>query len=69
MTPTHVKSTLASMLVVHSESGSRRTGNVVVRVVRRARGGVTIDIHDGDVALTLDEAERIALIEALGGTR
>ena len=64
--------TLASEVVVRRDSGTARVRNVVVIAESRPRGGTRLSFnnpgsYDGvDVILT--EAERIALIEALGGT-
>ena len=62
---TQVRRSLASSLSVHSEHGLTRKRDVVIRVVIRVRGGVTLDINDGEVIVDLGEAERQALIESL----
>ena len=62
---TRVRRTLASTLAVHSEHGLTRKRDVVIRVIARVRGGVTIDINDGEVNIDLTEGERQSLIEAL----
>lgn len=62
-----VRRTLASELNINTEDSSTRTRDVVVQVTVRHRGGVTITVNDGDAVITLNEAERIAFIEALGG--
>lgn len=62
---TQVRKTLASALGVFSEKGSSRKQDVVIRVIVRVRGGVTLDINEGEVVIDLTEGERIALLEAL----
>lgn len=65
-TPSH---TLLTDFAINLGDRTIRRRNVVARVTSRPRGGSVITISDGDVVLTLSEAERISLIEALGGTR
>jgi hypothetical protein len=62
---TQVRRSLASSLSVSSEHGLSRKRDVVIRVVVRVRGGVTLDINDGEVIVDLSEGERIALLDAL----
>ena len=62
---TQVRKTLASALGVFSEKGSSRKQDVVIRIMVRARGGVTLDINEGEVVVDLTEGERQSLIEAL----
>jgi len=66
---TQVRRTLASVLQVSIDNSTARRSDVLVQVTRRSRGGAIITVNEGDAVLTLSEAERIALIEALGGTR
>ena len=63
--PTQVRKTLATMLEIYREDGMKRTSNVRVQVTRHPRGRTSVHIGEGDVVLTLSEAERKALAEAL----
>jgi hypothetical protein len=66
---TRINRTLASSLSISVENLLIRRADILVQVVRRSRGGAVITLNEGDATITLTEAERIALIEALGGTR
>ena len=63
--------TLVTMLETYRATGVSRATDVPVQVSRRPRGKTIVHIgfigFGNDVVLTLTEAERIALIEALGG--
>jgi hypothetical protein len=62
---TQVRRTLASSVAVTTENSLSRVKDVTIRVVVRVRGGITLDINDGQVVIDLSEAERISLIDAL----
>jgi hypothetical protein len=66
---TRIIRTLASTVTVVIDNTSQRRSDVLVQVLRRSRGGAVLTFNEGDAVITLSEAERIALIEALGGTR
>lgn len=65
------RQTLVSTLTVEHPDGVVRERDVPVFVSDRSRGGIVIETGTHrvgyQVALTLTEGERIALIEALGG--
>lgn len=66
--PMDPRFTLASAVNVRVDNHFISNRDVRVIVVDRVRGGVVINVNENAAVITLSEAERIALIEALGGT-
>lgn len=67
---TAVRTTLVSLVRINRMTGTDRMRDCKVEVETNLRGKTTLSILDAETSIevSLDGAERIALIEALGGT-